>query len=83
MSKTMLFKYFNFYLLKSKMHPKINQNPVQNTPKILLYLLDQKNRHIRIRHFLLPLTLKQQAELGIVDSRNPRDYMEIITELMN
>lgn len=40
-------------------------------------------RHIRIRHFNLPLTLKQQNELNIVDNRNPRDYMEILTELMN
>ncbi|KAH9406106.1 hypothetical protein TYRP_013706 [Tyrophagus putrescentiae] len=40
-------------------------------------------RHIRIRHFNLPLTLKQQNELNIVDNRDPRDYMEIISELMN
>lgn len=34
--------------------------------------------HIRTVHFKLPATKKRQAELDIVDDRNPYDYLETI-----
>lgn len=40
-------------------------------------------QHIRIRHFRLPSSVKKQRELNIIDQRNPNDYLEVITELLN
>ena len=39
-------------------------------------------RHIRSKHFNLPRTLKQQQAQGLVDDRNPRDYLRVDTELL-
>ena len=39
-------------------------------------------KHIRIRHFNIPRTLKEQKEKNIIDTRNPRDFMEIINDLL-
>ena len=36
-----------------------------------------------IRHFKLPSSVKKQKELCIVDHRNPNDFLEVITELLN
>ena len=33
-------------------------------------------KHIRTQHFKLPPTQKEQAQLNIVDDRNPNDYVE-------
>ena len=38
--------------------------------------------HIRTVHFSLPATKKEQVEKGIIDSRNPKDYLEVIHELI-
>lgn len=38
--------------------------------------------HIRLVHFRLPKSQKVQQEQGIVDDRDPRDYMEIFEELL-
>ncbi|KAJ6217616.1 hypothetical protein RDWZM_008773 [Blomia tropicalis] len=40
-------------------------------------------QHIRIRHFKLPSSVKKQKELNIIDHRNPNDYLEVLTELLN
>ena len=39
-------------------------------------------RHIRVRHFNLPSTLKEQSEKGIIDDRDPKQYLEIVDELL-
>ena len=39
-------------------------------------------RHIRIVHFNLPKTVKQQKERGIVDDRKPDDYIEVDEDLL-
>ena len=36
--------------------------------------------HIRVMHFKLPVTVKEQKNLGIVDQRNPDDYIEVDQE---
>ena len=38
-------------------------------------------RHVRIRHFKLPITLKQQNQLGITDDRDPTEYIAEDQEL--
>ena len=40
-------------------------------------------KHIRVAHFNLPKTLREQKERNIVESRNPLDYLEVIHELLN
>ena len=40
-------------------------------------------RHIRTKHFKLPNSLKEQNRRGIVDDRNPDDYIEVDQELMD
>ena len=40
-------------------------------------------QHIRTKHFKLPLTIKEQKERGIVDDRNPDDYIEVDQELLD
>jgi len=37
-------------------------------------------QHVRITHFNLPRSLREQKEKNIVESRNPDDYIEVITE---
>ena len=39
-------------------------------------------QHIRVIHFKLPETLKQQQAQGIVDNRNPREYLHVDTEML-
>lgn len=39
-------------------------------------------RHIRSRHFLLPVTVKMQNSRGIVDDRDPRVFMEVHQDLL-
>src|SRR5699024_4381734 len=39
--------------------------------------------HIRTKHFHLPKTLKQQQAQGIVDNRDPRDYLHVDTEMLD
>ena len=36
-----------------------------------------------MQHFKLPPSLKQQHAQGIVDDRNPRDYLYVDTELLD
>ena len=36
--------------------------------------------HIRVVHFKLPVTVKEQKRRGIVDQRNPDDYIEVDQE---
>ena len=36
--------------------------------------------HIRVAHFKLPSTVKEQKQRGIVDQRNPDDYIEVDQE---
>ena len=38
--------------------------------------------HIRTQHLKLPPTLKQQQAEGIVDNREPRDYLHVDTKLL-
>ena len=40
--------------------------------------LDRLVRHIRVVHFKLPETKKVQQERGIVDDRNPNDFIEVV-----
>ena len=37
-------------------------------------------RHIRIRHFKLPITVKEQIELNISHDKNPHDFMEVMPD---
>ena len=39
-------------------------------------------RHIRSRHYLLPVTVKMQASRGIIDNRDPRIFMEVHQDLL-
>ena len=39
--------------------------------------------HIRIRHFKLPRTKKQQEQLNITDTRDPNEFIEVDEELAN
>ena len=39
-------------------------------------------RHVRTKHFKLPPTLKLQHAKGIVDNRDPREYLHVDTELL-
>src|SRR5699024_9903193 len=39
-------------------------------------------KHIRMVHFKLPSTLKEQQELGIVDYRDPNQFVDVIDELL-
>ena len=38
--------------------------------------------HIRVKHFGLPSTVKEQKRQGIEDQRNPNDYIEVDSELL-
>src|SRR5699024_5868688 len=40
-------------------------------------------KHTRIRHFNIPRTQKEQREKNIVDPRNPREYMEVLGDLLD
>ena len=40
-------------------------------------------RHIRTRHFKLPELVKEQNRRGIVDDRNPDDYIMVDQELLD
>ncbi|KAH9405844.1 hypothetical protein TYRP_014140 [Tyrophagus putrescentiae] len=40
-------------------------------------------RHIRSRHFSLPVTVKMQASRGIIDNRDPRIFMEVHQDSYN
>ena len=39
-------------------------------------------RHIRTKHFKLPVSIKEQNRRGIVDQRNPADYIEVDEDLL-
>ena len=39
-------------------------------------------RHIRTQHFGLPKTVKEQKRRGIVDHRNPADYIVVDEDLL-
>ena len=39
-------------------------------------------QHVRMKHFKLPRFLKEQNRRGIVDDRNPDDYIEVDETLM-
>ena len=39
-------------------------------------------KHVRVMHFKLPKTLREMQEQGIVDNREPHDYIEVIQELL-
>lgn len=38
--------------------------------------------HIRLRHFRLPKSQKEQQQLGITDERSPKEWMEVRRELL-
>ena len=38
--------------------------------------------HVRTVHFKLPASLEEQARMGIVDNRNPHDFMEVLGEVL-
>lgn len=40
-------------------------------------------KHIRMKHFRVPRTKKEQREKNIVDSRNAHDYMQVLEHLLN
>lgn len=50
------------------------------------YLAAQRSdviKHIRIVHFRLPRSLKEQAAMNITDDRNPADFLEVREDLLS
>ena len=39
-------------------------------------------KHIRMKHFKLPVSLKEQNRRGIVDDCNPDDYIQVDEDLL-
>ena len=40
-------------------------------------------QHIRTNHFHLPRSMKEQKAKEIQDYRDPADYVEVVSELLN
>lgn len=39
-------------------------------------------KHIRMKHFFLPETIKRQQSLGIVDNRDPKVFVKVLEDLL-